>query len=67
MLWTMAVVLMSIWLMGLVTGSTTGSFIHILHIAAVVLLVVSISQEVTIYRKPNHILRSRGPKPENGR
>lgn len=67
MLWTMAVVLISIWLLGLATGPPMGSFIHLLHIAAVVLLVVSISQEVTIYRKPNQTLRSRGPKPDNER
>jgi len=30
MLWTIAVILMVLWLLGLVTGYTIGNFIHIL-------------------------------------
>jgi Family of unknown function (DUF5670) len=57
MLWTIAVVLVILWLLGLVSGYTMGSFIHILFVAAVALLVVSLSQEVMINWKLRHVLR----------
>jgi hypothetical protein len=59
MLWTIAVVLIILWMLGLGTGFTMGSFIHILYAAAVALLVVSFSQEVMNNRKPSHVSRSR--------
>ena len=67
MLWTIAVVLIILWLLGLGTGFTMGSFIHILFTAAVALLVVSLSQEVMINQNLRHVLRSRGLKPDNKR
>ena len=66
-MWTIAVVLVILWLLGLVSGYTIGSFIHILFVAAVALLVVSLSQEVVINRKLRHISRSRGPTPDSKR
>jgi hypothetical protein len=42
-------------------------FIHILFVAAVALLVVSLIQEVMINQKLRHVLRSRGPKPDSKR
>ena len=62
MLWTISVVLIILWILGLVTGFTTGSFIHILFAVAVALLVVSLSQEIMINQKLRHVLRSRGQK-----
>ena len=41
MLYTIAVVLLALWLLGLVTGYTIGSFIHILLVIAVVMILVS--------------------------
>ena len=67
MLWTIAVVLIILWMLGLVTGFTLGSFIHIIFVAAVALLVVSLSQEVMINQKLRHVMRSRGPKPDGKR
>jgi len=64
MLWMIAVVLIILWILGLGTGFTIGSSIHILFVAAVALLVVSLSQEVMINQKLRHVLRSRGPKPD---
>ena len=52
---------------GIGSGYTMGSFIHILFAAAVALLVVSLSQEVMINRKLRHVLRSRDPKPDSKR
>ena len=41
MLYTIAVVLIILWLLGLVTGYTIGSFIHVLLIIAVVMVLVN--------------------------
>jgi hypothetical protein len=41
MLYTIAVVLLILWLLGLVTGYTIGSFIHILLVVAVVMILVN--------------------------
>jgi hypothetical protein len=42
MLYTIAVVLLILWLLGLVTGATIGGFIHILVVIAVVMILVSL-------------------------
>jgi len=39
MLWTIFVVLLVLWLLGLVTSYTLGGFVHILLVLAVVVLV----------------------------
>jgi hypothetical protein len=44
MLYTLAVVLLLLWLLGLVSSYTIGGFIHILLVAAVVLLLVRLIQ-----------------------
>ena len=42
MLWTIAVVLLVLWALGLVSAYTMGGFIHILLVAALVLVLVSL-------------------------
>jgi hypothetical protein len=42
MLYTFAVVLLILWLLGLVSGYTVGAFIHVLLVIAVVLLLVQL-------------------------
>ncbi len=42
MLMTIAIVLLVLWLLGLVTGTTLGGFIYILLVVAVVLFVVQL-------------------------
>ena len=42
MLYTLAVVLIILWLLGLVTGYTIGSFIHILLVIAVIMILVNL-------------------------
>jgi hypothetical protein len=42
MLYTLAVVLLILWLLGLVTSYTIGGFIHILLVVAVVLILVNL-------------------------
>jgi hypothetical protein len=44
MLWTIAVILIVLWLLGLITSYTMGGFIHILLVIAVIVLVVRIIQ-----------------------
>ena len=44
MLWTIAVILMILWLLGLVTGYTMGYFIHILLVVAIVIVLVRVIQ-----------------------
>ncbi len=40
MLWSIAVVLLILWVLGLVSSYTLGGFIHILLVAAVILILV---------------------------
>ena len=44
MLWTIAVVLIILWLLGLVSGYTMGYFIHILLVIAIVIILVRVIQ-----------------------
>ncbi|MEO8195092.1 MAG: lmo0937 family membrane protein [Thermoanaerobaculia bacterium] len=39
MLWTIFVILLILWLLGIVTSYTMGGFIHILLVVAVVILI----------------------------
>jgi hypothetical protein len=40
MLWTIAVILVVLWLLGLVSSYTMGGFIHILLVIAIVVIVL---------------------------
>lgn len=42
MLWTICVVLIILWLLGLVTGTTMGGLIHVLLVIAIIVLLVRI-------------------------
>ncbi len=42
MLWTIFVILLILWLLGLVTSYTMGGFIHILLVIAVVILIINL-------------------------
>jgi Family of unknown function (DUF5670) len=42
MLWTIFVILLVLWLLGLVSSYTLGGFIHLLLLAAVVVLVLQL-------------------------
>jgi len=44
MLWTIFVVLLVLWILGLVTSYTMGGFIHILLVLAVVALLIQVIQ-----------------------
>jgi hypothetical protein len=42
MLWTVAVVMLILWLLGLISSYTMSGFIHILLVAALVLVLVNL-------------------------
>ena len=42
MLYTIAVILIILWLLGFITGVGMGAFIHILLVVAVILIIVSL-------------------------
>jgi hypothetical protein len=44
MLWTIFVILLVLWLLGLVTSYTLGGFIHVLLVIAVVILIINLIQ-----------------------
>jgi Family of unknown function (DUF5670) len=44
MLWTIAVILIILWLLGLVSGYTMGNFIHILLVIAIIVVLVRVIQ-----------------------
>jgi len=49
MLWTIAVVLIVLWAVGLVSAYTMGGFIHVLLVLAVIVLILQVIQG----RRPN--------------
>ena len=44
MLYTIAVVLIVLWLLGLVTSYTMGGFIHVLLVIAIIMVLVNVIQ-----------------------
>lgn len=44
MLWTIAVILLVLWALGLVTSYTMGGFIHVLLVIAIVVVVINLLQ-----------------------
>jgi Family of unknown function (DUF5670) len=44
MLWTIFVILLIMWVLGLVTSYTLGGFVHILLVIALIVLVVNLVQ-----------------------
>ena len=44
MLWTIAVILIILWLLGLVSSHTMGGFVHILLVVAIIVVLVRVIQ-----------------------
>lgn len=44
MLWTLAVVMLILWLLGLITAHTMGGFVHVLLVLALVVVLVRVIQ-----------------------
>jgi len=44
MLWTIAVVLLVLWVLGLVSSYTLGGFIHVLLVVAIIVFLIQVIQ-----------------------
>jgi len=44
MLWTIAVILFVLWVLGLVSSYTMGGFIHILLVLAIIIVIIRVIQ-----------------------
>jgi hypothetical protein len=44
LLWTLAVILVILWLLGLVTSYTLGGFVHILLVLAIIVILIRVIQ-----------------------
>jgi cation transporter-like permease len=44
MLWTIFVILLVLWLLGLITGYTMGGFVHVLLVIAIIVVLVRVVQ-----------------------
>jgi len=44
MLWTIAVILLVLWALGLVSAYTMGGFIHVLLVIAIIVIIVQVLQ-----------------------
>ena len=44
MLWTIAVILIVLWLLGLVSSYTMGGFIHLLLVLAIIVVLINVIQ-----------------------
>jgi hypothetical protein len=44
MLWTVAIILVVLWALGLVTSTTMGGFIHVLLVIAVIVVLLNVIQ-----------------------
>jgi hypothetical protein len=44
MLWTIAIILMVLWLLGLISSYTMGGFIHLLLLLAIVVVLIRVIQ-----------------------
>ena len=42
MLWTIAVIMLALWLLGLITSTTMGGFIHVLLVIAIVIVLIRV-------------------------
>ncbi|MDD5490044.1 MAG: lmo0937 family membrane protein [Candidatus Moranbacteria bacterium] len=44
MLWTIGIILLALWLLGFITASTFGGWIHVLLVIAIVVIVIQLLQ-----------------------
>ena len=53
MLWTITVILLVLWVLGLVSGSTMGAWVHILLVLAVISLIFAVLRRQCRKRQDN--------------
>ena len=61
MLWTIFVILLVLWLLGLVTSYTLGGFIHILLVIAIVVVLIRVRVRSALLRVPRREAPDRRP------
>ena len=44
MLWTIAVIMLALWLLGMITANTMGGLIHVLLVLAIVVVLIRVIQ-----------------------
>jgi hypothetical protein len=44
LLWTLAIILVILWLLGLVTSYTLGGFVHVLLVLAIIVILIRVIQ-----------------------
>lgn len=44
MLWTIAVILLILWAIGLITGTTFGGFLHLLLVVVIIVVIIRLIQ-----------------------
>jgi hypothetical protein len=44
MLWTIGLILIVLWLLGMITSTTMGGFVHILLVVAIVIVLIRVIQ-----------------------
>ena len=68
MLWTIFVILLVLWLLGVVSSYTVGGFIHILLVLALVVLLINIigGRRTVVYGKLAHCLPCSTPDTAHG-
>jgi cation transporter-like permease len=44
MLWTIAVILLILWLLGFVSGNLLGGFVHVLLVIAIIVVIIRVIQ-----------------------
>ncbi|MZQ75695.1 MAG: lmo0937 family membrane protein [Peptoclostridium sp.] len=44
MLWTIAMILIVLWVLGLVSSTTMGGFIHVLLVVAIIMVLINVIQ-----------------------
>jgi hypothetical protein len=42
MLWTISIILIALWVLGLVTSTTLGGFIHVLLVIAIIVVIINL-------------------------
>jgi hypothetical protein len=55
LLWTIAVILIILWLLGMVSSYTLGGFVHILLVLAIIVVLIRVIQLLHTLRELNSI------------
>ena len=56
MLWTVCVILIILWLLGLITGTTMGGFVHVLLVIAIIVVLCGSSRDENPYDRASRSL-----------